>query len=207
MKIIKPNYEILTQQTEEEMLLLFEQAARVCYKSEDKIAPGTALDLYKRLRKTKHESVIEHMSISVRIICDRGVTHELVRHRICSFSQESTRYANYSKEKFGKEITVIHPCFWAEDSFQYEMWKGACEQAEIAYMALLEFNATPQQARSVLPNSLKTEIIITTNIREWLHIFNLRSSMVNNKAHSQMIEIMDMVRAGFLKRWPNIFEV
>ena len=203
MKIIEPYFEILHMAQEEEVYRLLELAARTCYKSEDKIARGTAPDLLRRLMKTGHESVIEHISISVRIVCDRGITHELVRHRLCSFSQESTRYANYGKEKFGREITVIRPFFWKKDSLEFDTWKNSMESAEKAYLALLDMGARPQEARSVLPNSLKTDIVTTANIREWRHIFNLRCSKAS---HPQIRQIMLPLLAAFYQRLPVLFE-
>ncbi|SLM33065.1 ThyX [Desulfamplus magnetovallimortis] len=203
MKIIQPCFEILHMADTDEIYRHLELAARTCYKSEDKISSGTAAQFLKRIVKSGHESVIEHISISARIVCDRGVTHELVRHRLCSFSQESTRYANYSKEKFGNEITVIKPFFWKEDSQAYETWKEAMKACEKAYLALIENGAKAQEARSVLPNSLKTDIIITANIREWRHIFKLRCSKAS---HPQMREIMLPMLEEFYKRVPVLFE-
>ena len=205
MKIIKPNYKLLDTPSQQQILQRIELAARLCYKSEDKIMQGSAHFLIKNLLKIGHHSVFEHEKISIRIICDRGISHELVRHRLCSFSQESTRYANYSKDKFGNEITVIEPCFWKPGTMEFDIWKKAMEKAENTYLHLLAVGASAQEARSVLPNSLKTEIIITTNIREWRHIFSLRSSWFNKKSHPQMIEIMDMIRADFIDRWPILF--
>lgn len=127
-----------------------------------------------------------HEDISVKFICDRGVTHEIVRHRPASFCQESTRYCNYRNGKFGGEITVIKPCFFKENSTRYLNWFVACESAETAYNAILEDGGTPQEARDVLPNSLKTEIIMTAPLMEWCHFFNLRMSPA---AHPQMREV------------------
>lgn len=127
-----------------------------------------------------------HEDISMRFICDRGVTHEIVRHRPASFCQESTRYCNYSNGKFGGEITVIKPCFFKENSTRYLNWFVACESAETAYNAILEDGGTPQEARDVLPNSLKTELIMTAPLMEWCHFFNLRMSPA---AHPQMREV------------------
>jgi len=206
MKIIPPSYQILNDHTEDEILKKIELAARLCYKSEHKIAQGTAKTLIKALIKSGHHSVLEHEAISVKIICDRGVSHELVRHRVgVAYSQESTRYANYSKEQFGSEITVIDPCFWQPGTRQYGEWVQAMENAERHYLELIDLGATAQETRSVLPNSLKTEIVTTANIRSWRHIFSLRSSWINKKSHPQMIEIMDMIRSGFMERWPVFF--
>lgn len=127
-----------------------------------------------------------HEDVSVKFICDRGVTHEIVRHRPASFCQESTRYCNYSNGKFGGEITVIKPCFFKENSTRYLNWFAACESAETAYNAILEDGGTPQEARDVLPNSLKTELIMTAPLMEWCHFFNLRMS---SAAHPQMREV------------------
>lgn len=127
-----------------------------------------------------------HEDISVKFICNRGVTHEIVRHRPASFCQESTRYCNYRNGKFGGEITVIKPCFFKENSTRYLNWFVACESAETAYNAILEDGGTPQEARDVLPNSLKTELIMTAPLMEWCHFFNLRMSPA---AHPQMREV------------------
>lgn len=200
MRIIEPSFKFEHLPEAEYVHRLLERAARTCYKSEDKIAPQTATSLINRILMVKHDSVLEHAGISVRIVCDRGISHEIVRHRLASFSQESTRYANYSKEKFGNEITVIRPFFWKEDSMQYLNWIESCEKAEDAYMALLRSGATPQQARSVLPNSLKTEIVVTANIREWRHILSLRCDAA---AHPQMRQIMVPI-ADVLSGWSPV---
>lgn len=203
MRVIEPYFEILHMLPGDEILRLLELAARTCYKSEYKIAERTAEHLIARLIEVGHHSVIEHISATVRLICDRGTTHEVVRHRICSFSQESTRYANYSKEKFGSEITVIRPFFWEQDSDQYREWERAMEMCEKAYLTLLDLGAKAQEARSVLPNSLKTEIVITANMREWREIFKQRCSKA---AHPQMREVMIPLLVEFHKRIPVLFE-
>ena len=203
MKIIEPYFEILNMASADEIYRHLELAARTCYKSEEKITKDSAKAFLTRLIKSGHESVIEHISISVRIICDRGVSHELVRHRLCSFSQESTRYANYSNEKFGSEITVIKPIFWNEDAAQYHQWKSAMAACESAYLALIDSGAKAQEARSVLPNSLKTDIMMTANIREWRHIFKLRCSKAS---HPQMREIMLPLLDAFHDRLPVLFD-
>ena len=191
MKVIKPSFEVLTQISPFGIRELqhIEKIGRVCYKSEDKITEDgeSAKKFVSMLIKRGHEAMIEHGSISVKFICDRGVSHELVRHRIASFAQESTRYCNYSQDKFGSELTFIKPCFWEEGSDEYRDWEYSVATAERCYMDLLGHGATPQEARSVLPNSLKTEITITANYREWRNIFKLRTAMA---AHPQMREIM-----------------
>ena len=196
MKIIKPSYEILTPISDGGIKELqhIEKIGRVCYKSEDRITDDgeSAKKFVKMLINNGHEAMIEHSSLSVKFIVDRGVSHELVRHRIASFAQESTRYCNYSKDKFGNEITVILPCFCdtgigvLSNSLVYQEWKLACECAEERYFNLLKMGATPQQARTVLPNSLKTEITITANYREWRNFFKLRTA---EASHPQMREV------------------
>ncbi|MBA2882084.1 thymidylate synthase (FAD) [Desulfosalsimonas propionicica] len=203
MKIIAPSYEILYMPDSNDVLKYIELAGRTCYKSEGKITPDSAIDFVKKLMKSGHHSVIEHVYITVRFICDRGVSHELVRHRLASYSQESTRYANYSKTKFSNEITVIKPPFWEEGSKEYNIWMETMHTAEKAYMNLIKNGARPEQARSVLPNSLKTEIVMTCNIREWRHVFSLRCSAA---AHPQMREIMLPLLKELQGCMPVIFE-
>lgn len=203
MRIIKPSFEILTHRAEEGMIRQTEQAARTCYKSEDKVKIGSGYNLVKSLIKRGHHTPLEHISVSVKIICDRGVMAEITRHRLCAFSIESTRYANYSKDKFGKEITVIQPFFFKPGTESYARWENSCQHSEWDYLVLLKYGATPQEARSVLPNSLKTEIVMTANLREWMHIFKLRCSP---KSHPQMNEIMIPLRDEFISRWPCFFE-
>ncbi len=203
MKIIKPAFKFLEEFDGLAMLKRLERAGRVCYKSEDKISADSAEIFIGSIIKRGHESVLEHEKITVSIICDRGVTHELVRHRIASYSQESTRYCNYTNEKFGSELTFIKPCFWVDDDPQYLIWKGQMEQIENAYNQLIKTGASPQEARSILPNSLKTEIVVTMNIREWRHFFKLRTSAA---AHPQMREIANMLLAEFKKKIPILFD-
>ncbi len=192
MKIVKAGYEILDNLDGEAILKKIERIARVCYKSEDKIGEGSAEKMVKALIKRGHEAMLEHYSFSVKFICDRGVSHELVRHRVASFAQESTRYCNYGHEG---EITVILPFFFDtgmgvnSNSIVFEEWKHSCEVAERKYISLLEKGATPQEARSVLPNSLKTEVVMTANLREWRHFFKLRAVGVTGKPHPQMQEV------------------
>lgn len=203
MRVIKPSFEIVHTPDSSNILERIEKAGRTCYKSEDKITSTSAKQFVSKILKLGHHSVIEHESASVRIICDRGVTHEIVRHRLASFSQESTRYANYSRNKFGSEITVIKPCFWDESSDEYKLWFESMVNTEKTYLSLIKNGASPQEARSVLPNSLKTEIVVTCNLREWRHIFSLRCAKA---AHPQMREIMLPLLEEFNKKIPVIFE-
>lgn len=150
-------------------------------------------ELYDSPKNLREQEIMKHRTHTVLFVCDRGVSHELVRHRPCSFAQESTRYCNYSKDKFGGDITFILPFFFDtghDDSRVYEAWKTSCEVAERKYFELLGYGSTPQEARSVLPNSLKTEIIMTCNETEWQHIVNLRAKGTTGAPHPQMKEIM-----------------
>lgn len=179
MRVIKPSYEIIDKLDAAEILKKIELCGRVCYKSEDKITSESAERFVSQIIKSGHESVLEHFSFSVRFITDRGISHEIVRHRIASYSQESTRYCNYSNDKFDNEITVVEPCQLA---VQKPNWRKACEIAEEQYFKLLK-TTTPQTARAVLPTCLKTELIMTANIREWRHFLRLRASKA---AHPDM---------------------
>ena len=186
MKIIKPDVKFITPIDGATILKRLEQCGRVCYKSEDKITEGSAEKFVAGIIKRGHEAVLEHCSFTVKFICDRGVSHEIVRHRMASYCQESTRYCNYSKDVFGSEITVIRPSFLTEGTPGWQYWKVACRMAEKSYFELLDWGCTPQEARSVLPNSLKTEVVMTANIREWRHFLKLRCSPA---AHPQMREV------------------
>ena len=210
MIIVKPSIEILSTTGYETILKKIEQIGRVCYKSEDKITDGSAEKFIRGIIKSGHESVIEHESISVKVTCDRGVTHEIVRHRIASYSQESTRYCNYTADKFGNQISCIdvatgfHYDLTNEaDQKKYEIWNRAMEAAEKYYFEMVQAGAKPEEARSILPNSLKTEIVMTMNMREWRHFIRLRGSKA---AHPQIREITDMIRKEFQERYPVFFE-
>lgn len=203
MRIIEPSFEILDEINGEQLIRKIEKIGRVCYKSELNITQDSAAKFIANIIKSGHESVIEHEKISVRIVCDRGVTHEIVRHRIASYSQESTRYCNYTNERFGKELTLIKPIFWDESSEEYECWLETMKKIEDSYNFLMERGVKPQEARSLLPNSLKTEIVVSMNLREWRHFFRLRTSL---RAHPQMREIACAILDEFKKRIPIIFD-
>ena len=210
MKIIEQSFEIYPFDPKQIMIDI-ESAARTCYKSEDKITTDSAIKFVKGLLIRKHEAVIEHVSIAVKFICDRGVSHEIVRHRLASYCQESTRYCNYSNDKFGNELTFIEPCFWTDTGNEFDvlkaqkygLWKEEMLSIEDRYFRLLEVGASPQEARSVLPNSLKTEIIMTANLREWRHFFKLRTA---KEAHPQMREVACMALDELKKQIPVIFD-
>ncbi len=206
MLVIKPSIEIIDMDSYENTLKKIEKIGRVCYKSEGKITEDSAEKFIRALLTRQHESVIEHESVTIRMICDRGVSHEIVRHRIASYSQESTRYCNYAGDKFDNQITVIDLASGFEydlskenDKAKYEVWTKAMEDTEKAYFRMLELGASPQEARSVLPNSLKTEIVVTMNLRSWRNFFRLR---VDSHAHPQMREVAGMVYEEFQKKLP-----
>lgn len=205
MKIIEPSVRLINAPSREELYKKIEEAGRTCYKSGDRITPDSTEKFIARILKNGHESVLEHGSITAVFVCDRGVSHEIVRHRIASYSQESTRFCNYSQEKFGNEITVIEPLFWSSDSEQYQLWFKCMKYTEAMYLQLLHAGASPQEARSVLPNSLKTEIVITMNIREWRHFFNLRVFGKAGKPHPQMKQVAGMAYELFKENWPVLF--
>lgn len=217
MRVMNPGYEILSKISKGgiEELQHIERIGRVCYKSEDRITEDgeSAKKFVKMLIERGHEAMIEHSSLSVKFTCDRGVSHELVRHRIASYAQESTRYCNYSGDKFGNEIKVIDPIGGiALDSgiknaslvpLMMLEWENAMEDAERHYMKMLEYGATPQMARSVLPNSTKTEITITANYREWRNFFKLRT---DSHAHPQMREITVPLLKELKQLIPVVFD-
>jgi len=179
---------------------IIEAAGRTCYKSEDKITPESAAKFIKMLMTRGHASVIEHPFASFRVITDRGVSHEFVRHRLFSYSQESTRYCNYSQGKHGGEITVIQPPNLTDD--MYDAWHDAMLDAEAGYFLLLKQGAKPEIARSVLPTCLKTEFVATANFREWRHFLKMRTAPA---AHPQMREIAGWIRDVLVKECPEVF--
>ena len=206
MIIVKPSATIIAATSNLQEVI--ELCGRKCWKSEEKIEPGSSGPFIERIKGFKHESVMEHGAITVSIICDRGVSHELVRHRIASFSQESTRYCNYSKDKFVGQLFFIDPrgAFWktdgCDDETAFRQWKACMEYTEATYMQMINNGCKPQEARSILPNSLKTDVAITANPREWRHIFHLRC---DRAAHPQMREIMLPLHKQFADLWPAIF--
>lgn len=184
------------------ILKRIERAGRTCYKSEDKITEDSAIAFVRKIsHQLKHHSVLEHESVTVRFICDRGVSHEIVRHRIASYSQESTRYCNYSKDKFGGDVAFIIPPGLTADA--ESAWRSAMLDAEAAYNTMLSEGCSPQIARSVLPNSLKTELVMTANLREWMHFFTLRCSAA---AHPQMRQLAVPLLAKFQEAIPVVFD-
>lgn len=182
-----------------------EECGRICYKSEHKITENSYRKFLQGIISRGHEAVLEHVDLTIKIICDRGVSHEIVRHRIASYCQESTRYCNYANERFNGECTFIIPAGFDEDTEMrsYKAWKEAMEIAEAKYKELLELGCTPQMARSVLPNSLKTELVMTANIREWRHFLKLRTSAA---AHPDMRVVAMKIGDCLKKALPVLFE-
>lgn len=212
MKIIKQLWEWV--QKPSSPLKIIELAGRTCYKSEDKITDDSAEKFVRMINKRGHHSVIEHAVVSIKFITNRGVTHELVRHRLASYSQESSRYCNYSGNvEFILPVWMAdHWCGYYDDYFSLVSYTSsddsvgaflsACWHAEQSYQNLLSFGWRPEQAREVLPNALKTEIVVTANLREWMHIFRLRTSKA---AHPQMRALMLSCLEGFQKEIPVLF--
>ena len=203
MRIIPPSAHIEGDIDGQALLKQIEAAGRTCYKSEDKIAEGSAEKFVATLIKRGHEAVIEHGAITVRFITDRGVTHEIVRHRLAAYCQESTRYCNYSKDQFDNEITCIVPTSIPDGSIMSQIWCSAMTAAEDHYFALLKEGATPQQARAVLPNSLKTELVMTANPREWRHFFKMRCAKA---AHPDIRYVALKLLEEFHDRIPVLFD-
>lgn len=203
MKIVNPHFEILGQVDGQAILQHIERCGRVCYKSEDKITETSAQAFVGNIIKRGHEAVLEHASVTVKFTVDRGVSHEIVRHRLAAYCQESTRYCNYSKDGFGGQVTFIQPNFLDRGTRGWELWVLACEQAEKAYFDLLNWGCSPQEARAVLPNSLKTEVVMTANLREWRHFFKLRTALT---AHPQMREVTIPLLRRMQELIPVIFD-
>ena len=242
MKIIPASYEIMftdlnNPMTVQDIYKCLETAGRICYKSTSPMTIKTSEKFIRDRIAEGHDAMLEHAKLSVCFTIDRGVSHELVRHRIASFMQESTRYCNYSKDKFGNEITVIEPVWFkyipkerkrmiadmldgvinyteidvpfgtfTPCEQQFGEWYRSCSVAEQAYFSMLDEGCTPQEARSVLPNSLKTELLVTANMREWRHIFKLRAAGETGKPHPQMLEVMRMLLNELRVKLPVIFD-
>lgn len=206
MRVINAGYEIISDLNGAEILKHIERCARVCYKSEDRITDGSAEKMVTALIRSGHEAMLEHYSFTVKFICDRGIANELVRHRIASFAQESSRYCCYAKDKFGKELTFINPCFWEPDSDNYARWFHEMDESEKTYLAMIESGATPEQARDILPTSIKTEIVMTANLREFRHFFKLRAEGVTGKPHPQMLEITIPFLKELKQKIPVVFD-
>ena len=205
VKVIQQSYEILTDLSDSTKILKdIERVGRVCYKSESNITQDSYIKFCKMLRDRGHEAMIEHSQLSVKFIVNRAIANEIVRHRLFSFAQASTRYINYSKDKFGNEIKVIEPEeLLPSNSSVYQFWYNSCKNAEDAYMALLYDNVKPEIARDVLPLSTATEIVVTGNIGEWRHFFSLRC---DTKAHPQLVSISRKLLNDLKSKIPVLFD-
>ncbi|NLW90978.1 MAG: FAD-dependent thymidylate synthase [Syntrophomonadaceae bacterium] len=199
MRIIKPYVEV-PEIDGKQLLRNIEKAGRTCYKSEAKITEDSYRPFIEMIMKSGHHSMFEHEKATVRIICDRGVTHEIVRHRLAAYSQESTRYCNYGKSG---EVTFIKPFFFENGGIAHGYWEEACRHSEEYYLGLLKMGCSPQEARSVLPNSLKTEIVVTYDLREWRHFFTLRAAKA---AHPQMQQIAIPLLFHFQEVFEPLFD-
>lgn len=210
MRFVTAGYEIIDDIDGFTVLQKLEKVARICYKSEELITDTSCYGIVRGLIKRGHEAILEHISVTVKFITDRGVTHELVRHRLSSYAQESTRYCNYSQGKFGSEIACILPGYWMDDNEICEestrIYYNQAKEAEKAYNKLIALGNTPQQARIVLPTGLKTEIYHTANLREWRHILKLRAIGTTGNPHPQIQEIMIPLLLDLHERIPVVFE-
>ena len=202
MKIVNPYIEV-EKIDGIDIMKKIEKACRTCYRSEGSITEDSYKKLLKNCITRGHESVLEHEKITVRMYADIGVYKDLTRHRIASFSIESTRYCNYGKDKFDNEIKFIKPCNIEKGTKLYEKWEKACQDIEKNYLQMAELGATPDQMRMILPHSTASEIVMTANIREWKHILSLRTT---NHVHPSVRHIMIPLLIYFQKEMPEIFE-
>lgn len=199
MKIISPDFAFVDSINGNAILKKLEAAGRTCYKSENKMTEDSAANFVRNLIKRGHESVLEHVSITVRIITDRGISHEIVRHRLASYSQESTRYCNYKD----KEIEFVLPYDIDPETKIFDYWKLSCQASETDYKVLIAEGVAPQTARSVLPNCLKTELVMTCNLREWRHFFKMRCAP---GAHPDMKYLATIMLHEFQEKIPVVFD-
>lgn len=214
--MVKAGFEIIGDVNQEEVLKKIERIGRICYKSEDKITEGSHIPFVTGLIKRNHLAMLEHASISVLFRTDRGITHEIVRHRMASFAQESTRFCNYSQDKFNNNITFIAPEFWEHQpsdnketqelkNKSTEIYNNVAKVVEEGYFKLLALGNSPQRARIVLLNGGKSEIVVTANLREWRHIMDLRAVGTTGAPHPQMIEVMRPLLDQFHIYFPVVF--
>lgn len=218
MKFVPQRFEILDCPDGDEILKKIERAGRTCYKSEERITTDSAVGFVRGLVRRGHLSVIEHVNVSVKIVCNRGTSHQIVRHRLAAYSQESSYYCNYG----GTEIQFIRPAWMTEDAWPLDetiredsprlanavdvceaVFVRSCLDAEKAYNGLLLGGWNTQQAREVLPNAVKTELIMTANLREWRHVFRMRCAMED---HVQIRVLMRSGLRAMSKRVPVLFD-
>lgn len=203
VKVIAPSVEILTPLDGDSILKHIELCARNCYKSEDKITDDSARKMVKKLIEMGHEAMIEHFNITVRLITDIGVLKDLSRHRLVSFAVESTRYCMYSKDKFGSQLTVMEPPVLEKGTEAYNIWLKGMEDIEKAYNSLAAMGYKADVCRTLLPHGLKVEMIMTSNLREWRHIFKLRCAPA---AHPTVQQVMKMLLREFKAKIPVVFD-
>ena len=203
VKIAAPKVEVLTPLDGDAILKHLELCARNCYISEDKITADSARQMVRKLLELGHEAMIEHYNLTVKLTCDMGVYKDLTRHRHVSYAIESTRYCNYSKGKFGNELTVMKPCHIKEGTPEYQIWLSTMETIEKNYNAMAELGCKPDQLRMLLPHSIKADVIMTANLREWRHIFKLRCAPA---AHPTVQEVMKMLLGTLKREIPVIFD-
>lgn len=201
MKVIKPYIEI-ENYNGTKIMKNIEKACRTCYRSEDKISDESYKTLLKNCISRGHESVLEHEKITIKMICDIGVYKDLTRHRIASFSIESTRYCNYSKDKFDNEVRFIQPCNIDIGTIEYAYWLNVMQVISNTYNEMSRVGCTPDQMRMILPHSTAAEVTMTANIREWKHILELRA---NSHTHSAVQQLMIPLLLKFKEDMPEIF--
>ena len=205
VRIVKPNIEIISEIDGKKILKHIELCARNCYKSEGNITEdiSSAERMINKLIEMGHTAMIEHYSITFKMLCDIGVYKDLTRHRMCSWAIESTRYCNYSKDKFGNEITFIKPVNIKDNTDEYAIWYNTMSEIEQSYNEMAKLGCTPDQLRMLLPHSTAASVICTCNIRELRHIFGLRCAKA---AHPSVRQIMLMTLNEFHKRIPLLFD-
>lgn len=203
VKIIAPAVEVITPLDGDAILKHLELCARNCYKSEDKIISDSAAKMVKKLIELGHEAMIEHFNLTVKITCDLGVYKDLTRHRHASYAIESTRYCNYSKGKFGSELSVMEPCNIEKDTAEYKLWLETMEMIEKNYNAMADLGCKPDQLRMLLPHSIKADVVMTANLREWRHIFKLRCAPA---AHPAVQQVMKMLLSKLKTAIPVVFD-
>lgn len=203
VKIVSPEIEVITPLDGDYILKHLERCARNCYKSEDKITSDSAQKMIKKLLEMGHEAMIEHFSITVKLTTDVGAYKDLTRHRHASFAIESTRFCNYSKGKYGNELTFMKPSNMEEGTEIYNIWLKAMADTEQHYLNMAALGASADQLRMLLPHSTKADVFMTANIREWRHIFKLRCAPA---AHPSVREIMLKALQEFRAHIPVLFD-
>lgn len=203
VKIVEPSAEIITPLDGDAILKHLELCARNCYKSEDKITHDSAVKMIKKLLELGHEAMIEHFNVTIKMTCDLGVYKDITRHRHVSYAIESTRYCNYSKGKYGSELTMIAPCNIEKGTPEYKLWLETMETIEKNYNAMAALGCKADQLRMLLPHSIKADVIMTANLREWRHIFKLRCAPA---AHPSVQQVMKMLLRQMKSAIPVLFD-